>query len=171
MYKRYAAQAKLNRSKNPILISPAWIVSFVALEIYGWSFLFFFRSLVSKRRRRVKKLDNEKHIPTYNLQLSKYLHLHLRCNVCGWFVPTLCVRIWDTCEFHIYYTCVLRRMTCNQRHTITRCHLNYILKALFTSCIHSLDIEEKWQHHMLFRLKLMKTIVNVRHTFVSAQDL
>lgn len=78
--KHDGATAELNRSKNPILISPAWIVSFVALDAWVKS---CFLALPKWRRGMEKKLDNER----YNTSASERIQCVLLD--CAYFV--LCV--------------------------------------------------------------------------------
>lgn len=48
-----------NRSKNPLLISPTWIVSFVALEMNG-TFFFLYLSVAFSLRFRSGETTSEK---------------------------------------------------------------------------------------------------------------
>lgn len=96
--------------------------------MYGRKFLFF-RSHVSKWRRKVKKLDNEKHIqpaqPTY-IQRSVCISIYVMYVLCG----LVCAYFVCTCLRHlrILHTCLLQDDMQSETHNH---HLNYILKALF----------------------------------------
>lgn len=112
--KHDGATAELNRSKNPILISPAWIVSFVALDAWVKS---CFLALPKRRRGMEKKLDNERHYTSASERIQCVLL------DCAYFVLCVFATLANLTHTHHY------RLTCNQRRTITRCHLNYTLKA------------------------------------------
>lgn len=119
--KRSAAQAVSSIvAKNPILISPAWILSFLALESSFWRF--------QAEPKSDKKLDNERYVHRLHRSVCS-LHIYRTMCCCNPGLRLLCMCVRDTCDFRKHY-----RMTCNQRRTITWCHLNYYnLKALFTS--------------------------------------